>query len=79
MAFCTGASGMSFCRNGDLVICKFDRKVLVDGLGCVFNRGRFDSNVELREVTQTLSEDGYYAVSVHYSSQFIPYIYKSKI
>ena len=77
VAFCTGASGMSFCWNRDLVIHKFDCKVLVDGKGRVFNRGQFDSKVELREVPQRMDGDGYHNVSVYFSSQFIPYIYDS--
>ena len=77
VAFCTGASGMSFCRNRDLVIRKFDRKVLVDGKDRVFNRGQFDSKVELREVPQQMDGDGYHNVNIYFNSQFIPYIYDS--
>ena len=51
--------------------------LFVDGLGHVFERGPFDANVELREVAQQVENDGYYYVPVHFSSQFIPYIYKS--
>jgi hypothetical protein len=63
-----------------LVIHKFDREVVVDCWGHVFNRdrdrGRFDSNVEWMEVAQQVAEDGYYTVAVNFSSQFIPYIYE---
>ena len=76
-AFCTGASGVSFCRNGDLVLRKFHEEVIVDGLGHVFERGRFDVNNELKEVAQQVDGDGYSNVYVHFSSQFIPYIYRS--
>ena len=78
-AFCTGASGLSYCRNGDLVLRKFHEEVLVDGRGRVFNSGRFDSKVELREVTKQVDGDGYSLVPVHFSSQFIPYIYRSNM
>ena len=77
MAFCTGASGNLFCRNGDLVLRKFYLEEFVDCLGHVFDRGQFDANVELREVPKHLSLDGYYSVPVHFSSQFIPYMYDS--
>ena len=78
IVFCTGASGVSYCWNGDLVLHnKFNGTKFVDGLGHVFDRGQFDVNVELREVPQHLSEDGYSAVNVQFSSQFIPYIYSS--
>ena len=77
IVFCTGASGNSFCWNGDLVLHKFNGTKFVDGLGHVFDRGQFDVNVELREVPQKLSDDGYYSVNVYFSSQFIPYIYRS--
>ena len=79
IVFCTGASGVSFCRNGDLVLHKFEGTKFVDGLGHVFDRGPFDENDELREVAQHVSEDGYSAVNVHFSSQFIPYIYLSSM
>ena len=39
----------------------------------------FDSKVELREMTPTVSGDGYSYVFVHFSSQFIPYIYQSRM
>ena len=64
VAFCTGASGNSYYWNGDLVLWKFNCSIFVDGLGHVFDRGHFDSSVELREVRQILSEDGYYSVNV---------------
>ena len=67
VAFCTGASGNSYCRNGDLVLRNFNCSIFVDGLGHVFGRGHFDSSVELREVRQILSEDGYYSVNVFFS------------
>ena len=35
MAFRTGASGNSYCRNGDLVLQKFSCSIFVDGLGHV--------------------------------------------
>ena len=38
VAFCTGASGNLFCRNGDLVLRKLDCEEFVDGLGHVFDR-----------------------------------------
>ena len=76
-AFCTGASGLSYCRNGDLVLRKFHEEVLVDGRGRVFNSGRFDSKVELREVPQQMDGDGYHNVNIYFNSQFIPYIYDS--
>ena len=76
-AFCTGASGVSFCRNGDLVLRKFREEVFVDGFGSVFTRGAFDVKDELREVSQQVDSEGYHNVKVHFSSQFIPYIYKS--
>ena len=76
VAFCTGASGVSYCQNDDLVIRKFDCEIIVDGWGCVFDRGQYDSNAELEEVAQE-SKDGYYSVKVYFSSQFIPYIYQS--
>ena len=75
--FCTGASGVSYCWNGDLVLRKFDHTIFVDGLGHVFVRGPFDVNDELKELTQSVSWDGYHNVTVSFSSQFIPYIYKS--
>ena len=78
IVFCTGASGNLFCWNGDLVLRKFCEEVIVDGLGHVFERGPFDANVELREVPQQVI-DGYYRVPVHFSSQFIPYIYRSNM
>ena len=78
VAFCTGASGVSFCRNGDLVLRKFHEEVIVDGLGHVFQRVRFDGNDELRELAQKV-DTGYYSVPVYFSSQFIPYIYKSEM
>jgi hypothetical protein len=78
VAFCTGASGVSFCRNGDLVLRKFHEEVIVDGLGHVFQRVRFDGNDELRELAQQV-HTGYYSVTVYFSSQFIPYIYKSEM
>ena len=76
-AFCTGASGVSFCWNGDLVICKLDCEILVNCRDRMFDRGQFDVNVELREVAQQETKDGYYSVNVFFSSQFIPYIYRS--
>ena len=76
--FCTGASGVSYCWKGDLVLRKFDHTIFVDGLGHVLDRGQFDANDELKEVAQQVSnEDGYYFVPVSFSSQCIPYIYKS--
>ena len=75
--FCTGASGVSYCWNGDLVLHKFNGTIFVDGLGHVFERGPFDANDKLKEVAQQVSGDGYYYVNVSFSSQFIPYIYKS--
>ena len=39
VAFCTGASGKFYCRNGDLVLRKLDCEEFVDGLGHVFDRG----------------------------------------
>ena len=77
IVFCTGASGNLFCWNGDLVFHKFNGTIFVDGLGHVFERGPFDANDELREVAQQVSGDGYYCVNVSFSSQFIPYIYRS--
>lgn len=77
IVFCSGASGNSFGWNGDLVLHKFNRNIYVDGLGHMFDRGQFDVNAELREVPQQVSEDGYYFVTVSFSSQFIPYIYDS--
>ena len=50
--------------------------IITNGLGHVFNRGKFDVNVELREVAQQV-DGGYYSVHVYFSSQFIPYIYLS--
>ena len=76
IVFCTGASGNLFCWNGDLVLHKFNGTIFVDGLGHVFERGKFDANDELREVPQQVI-DGYYCVPVSFSSQFIPYIYQS--
>ena len=76
-AFCTGASGVSFCWNGDLVICKLDCEILVNCRDRMFDRGQFDVNVELREVAQQETKDGYYSVNVFFSSHFIPYIYRS--
>ena len=70
-AFCTGASGVSFCWNGDLVICKLDCEILVNCRDRMFDRGQFDVNVELREVAQQVSPDGYAYVPVSFSSQFI--------
>ena len=60
-----------------MVLRKFDRTIFVDGLGHVFDRGQFDVNVELREVAQQETKDGYYSVNVFFSSHFIPYIYRS--
>ena len=78
--FCTGASGVSYCWNGDLVLRKFDHTIFVDGLGHVLDRGQFDVNDELKEVAQQVSnKDGYYFVPVSFSSQCIPYIYKSTL
>ena len=77
VVFCTGASGNSFCWNDNLVLHKFNRNIYVDGLGHVFDRGLFDVNDEMKEVVQYLSDDGYYSFHVYFSSQFIPYIYKS--
>ena len=79
IVFCTGASGNSYCLNGDLVLHKFNCTIYVDGLGRVFNRGPFDVNDELKEVAQYVSGDGYSSVNVSFSSQFIPYIYLSSM
>lgn len=32
---------------------------------------------KLKELTQRVGGDGYYSVNVHFSSQFVPYIYQS--
>ena len=45
----------------------------------MFERGRFDVDDELREVAQQVSDHGYLSVVVHFSSQFIPYIYESNM
>ena len=72
IVFCTGASGVSYCWNGDLVLHKFNGTIFVDGLGHVFDRGHFDSSVELREVRQILSEDGYYSVNIFSAHSVFP-------
>ena len=43
----------------------------------MFDKGAFNENDDLKEVAQSLSNDGYNSVSVQYSSQFIHYIYDS--
>ena len=60
-----------------MVLRKFREEVFVDGFGHVFTRGQFDVNDELREVAPKVDGDGYSSVTVYFSSQFIPYIYKS--
>ena len=65
IVFCTGASGVSFCWNGDLVLHKFNGTIFVDGLGHVFERGPFDANDKLKEVAQQVSGDGYYLSLIH--------------
>ena len=77
--FCTGASGVSYCWNGDLVLHKFNGTIFVDGFGHVFTRGAFDVKDELREVPQQVDGEGYHYVHVSFSSQFIPYIYESNM
>ena len=76
VAFCTG---VSYCRNGDLVLRKVDCEIIIDCWGHVFDRGQFDSNDELKEVAQQESKDGYYFVNVNCSSQFIHYIFMNQL